>query len=304
MHRRLSHFFLAPILVFLCGAPALAGTEKLSANEERHVEVAMRMIGHQVLLAVGDPTSLVLPIEKNGDQYKIRMKTEFGFVPEDLALTIDSVISATQIAKNYIVEFVSCDSNKVVHSYEVAEIKTDNVLACKERAQPVACYMLWITLLDQHPTEIETSGNSETPSTGPFRSGNGPLWMLLTLLTLGLVGVIVAFRARRSTSQAANPNVVQIGEFQFNKRNMELVFKKERIRLTSKEADLLQLLSASMNDTVERDNILTKVWGDEGDYVGRTLDVFISKLRKKLEADANVSIVNVRGVGYKLVLGE
>jgi len=49
---------------------------------------------------------------------------------------------------------------------------------------------------------------------------------------------------------------------------------------------------------------LANVWGDQGDYVGRTLDVFISKLRKKLEADTNVRIVNIRGVGYKLVLGE
>jgi DNA-binding response OmpR family regulator len=53
---------------------------------------------------------------------------------------------------------------------------------------------------------------------------------------------------------------------------------------------------------VERDEILNKVWGDDGDYVGRTLDVFISKLRKKLEADACVKIVNIRGVGYKLVV--
>jgi len=98
-------------------------------------------------------------------------------------------------------------------------------------------------------------------------------------------------------------NMVRIGEFQFNKRNMELSINKKRIKLTSKEADLLQLLSASANTTIERDDILASVWGDEGDYVGRTLDVFISKLRKKLEADANVQIVNIRGVGYKLVMG-
>ena len=55
---------------------------------------------------------------------------------------------------------------------------------------------------------------------------------------------------------------------------------------------------------MEREKILATVWGDEGDYVGRTLDVFVSKLRKKLEADANVRIVNIRGVGYRLVLGE
>ena len=73
--------------------------------------------------------------------------------------------------------------------------------------------------------------------------------------------------------------------------------------LTSKEADLLALLHASVNTTVERYVLLKNVWGDEGAYVGRTLDVFISKLRKKLEADPSIRIVNVRGIGYKLILG-
>jgi DNA-binding response OmpR family regulator len=63
------------------------------------------------------------------------------------------------------------------------------------------------------------------------------------------------------------------------------------------------LLHASVNITVERDVLLKNVWGDEGAYVGRTLDVFISKLRKKLEADPSIRIVNVRGIGYKLILG-
>jgi hypothetical protein len=61
---------------------------------------------------------------------------------------------------------------------------------------------------------------------------------------------------------------------------------------------------SSVNATVERDDILKSVWGDDGDYVGRTLDVFISKLRKKLEADSNIKIINIRGIGYKLVLNE
>ena len=92
-----------------------------------------------------------------------------------------------------------------------------------------------------------------------------------------------------------------MGEYYFDTRNTELIIEHKRIELTAKEADLLLLLYHSANNTVERDVILNRVWGDEGDYVGRTLDVFISKLRKKLEFDAKVKIVNIRGVGYKLV---
>jgi DNA-binding response OmpR family regulator len=67
---------------------------------------------------------------------------------------------------------------------------------------------------------------------------------------------------------------------------------------------LLLLLHESANTTVAREVILNRVWGDNGNYVGRTLDVFISKLRKKLEADSGVKIVNTRGVGYKLLIDE
>jgi DNA-binding response OmpR family regulator len=85
---------------------------------------------------------------------------------------------------------------------------------------------------------------------------------------------------------------------------MNLSFEDKIIELTSKEADLLFLLYSAANNTLERKVILNTVWGDEGDYVGRTLDVFISKLRKKLEADSNLKIVNIHGVGYKFVMND
>ncbi|MBX2959581.1 MAG: helix-turn-helix domain-containing protein [Flavobacteriales bacterium] len=65
---------------------------------------------------------------------------------------------------------------------------------------------------------------------------------------------------------------------------------------------MLDLLYTNINQNVTREDILQIVWGDEGDYLGRTLDVFISKLRKKLETDPNIKIVNIRGVGYRMVL--
>ena len=83
---------------------------------------------------------------------------------------------------------------------------------------------------------------------------------------------------------------------------MALSFEDNRVELSNKEAELLSLLHTYANAPVEREVILQRVWGDEGDYVGRTLDVFISKLRKKLEADASVKIVNIRGIGYKLLM--
>ncbi len=271
-------------------------------TKDRQVEVGMRMIGHQVLLAVGDTSSLVLPIEKEGDKYTISFGSEFGFDPDKITTTIDSVMRDTQLSENYMVEVISCDSCLVVHGYTKTPIIDDGMMPCKGRVQPVSCYALLITILDaelppvEATTDLDGSDNNEQ---GGFSYRSVVPW---ALIFLGSIGVATVFVKLRSVPDS-DVNMVRIGEFQFNKRNMELSINKKRIKLTSKEADLLQLLSASANTTIERDDILASVWGDEGDYVGRTLDVFISKLRKKLEADANVQIVNIRGVGYKLVMG-
>ena len=83
---------------------------------------------------------------------------------------------------------------------------------------------------------------------------------------------------------------------------MRLAIGSDQIDLSHKEADLLNLLYSSVNKTLGREDIQKIVWGNDSSYIGRTLDVFISKLRKKLSKDPNVKIVNERGVGYRLVL--
>lgn len=264
---------------------------------DQHTLVAMRLIGHRILHAVGDSTSLVRPVVKNGDQYKVTFDTEFSFLPDSVRPIIDKVISENGISRNYVVEFVTCDSNLIVHSYMVGE--TVDLPACQGRPLGSECYELFITLVDD---EYGESAMLEPMTIVHEKEGISDKWLVLfILLFVSMIGVIM-FLISQKSGKNADPNVIKIGEFLFNKRNMELSIHNSKIELTSKEADLLQLLSESANDTVERDDILRQVWGDEGDYVGRTLDVFISKLRKKLEADSNVKIINIRGIGYRLVL--
>lgn len=280
---------------------AMLGLSILSlASEEKHVEVSMRMIGHQVLLAAGDSTSLVLPVERNGDQYVIRFNTEFGFDPDSIANVIDSVIEATGISDHYVVEFVTCDTNLIAHSYEVGV--TAEVLACRGRPQPITCYELFITLMDANGPDEGITEPMMVSEDGNAMINNS--WLMFLAVLVVVLFAAVVFLISQKSGKNSDPHVIKIGEFLFNKHSMELTFKEDKVELTGKEADLLNLLSSSPNETVDRDEILKEVWGDEGDYVGRTLDVFISKLRKKLEADDNVKIINIRGIGYKLVLGD
>ncbi|MEM8892140.1 MAG: winged helix-turn-helix domain-containing protein, partial [Bacteroidota bacterium] len=73
-------------------------------------------------------------------------------------------------------------------------------------------------------------------------------------------------------------------------------------KLTMREAELLKLLCENQNRVVSKTNILLKVWGDDSFFNSRSMDVFISRLRKYLEKEESVNLVNLRGVGYKLVV--
>jgi len=76
------------------------------------------------------------------------------------------------------------------------------------------------------------------------------------------------------------------------------------IDLTDTETRLMQIFAQSPNQIIERSRLQKEIWEDEGVIVGRSLDMFISKLRKKLELDANINIVVIRSKGYKLEISE
>lgn len=101
-----------------------------------------------------------------------------------------------------------------------------------------------------------------------------------------------------SESQIKNEYI--IGKFVFDPVNLLLKNGSEQKQLTHKEADVLKLLCQSIGETVKRDLILTIAWGNADYFNGRSLDVFISKLRKYLKEDENIHIENVHGVGFKL----
>ncbi len=96
--------------------------------------------------------------------------------------------------------------------------------------------------------------------------------------------------------------IFQIGNFKFDFPKQKLRFNdEESVQLTHREAHLLFHLLKNKNEVLERSVILNKLWGNDDFFNARSMDVFISKLRKKLKQDSSVEIINVRGFGYKLV---
>jgi len=95
-------------------------------------------------------------------------------------------------------------------------------------------------------------------------------------------------------------NFYTIGEYEFDFSNLSLKQGNKVRRLTIREAEVLQLLCASVNNIVKREEILTAIWGENDYFAGRSLDVFISKLRKYFTGDPSIRIENIPKVGFLL----
>ena len=110
---------------------------------------------------------------------------------------------------------------------------------------------------------------------------------------------IEVFLKRKEIKSGQN-NIYKIGDFQLDVTEQTLSILGIEKTLTLKETELLSLLAQKQNTIVKREYILVNLWGRNDYFLGRSLDVFISKLRKKLTQDQKISIENIRGVGFRL----
>ena len=114
---------------------------------------------------------------------------------------------------------------------------------------------------------------------------------------------ILESKSGTDQERAESQKIFKIASYAFDYVNQYLEHKGERQKLTKKEADLLRMLAINKNEVMNRDQALKAIWGSDDYFNGRSMDVFISKLRKYLSADENIQIINVHGVGFKLATG-
>ncbi len=114
---------------------------------------------------------------------------------------------------------------------------------------------------------------------------------------------IRAVLRRSGRSSAEETGTIVIGRFLFDANRQVLVLNKRTKKLTATEAQVLEILCRKRNEIVERGEMLKAIWGDDSYFNGRSLDVFVSKLRKALSADPAIEIKSVHGKGYRLVIG-
>lgn len=115
---------------------------------------------------------------------------------------------------------------------------------------------------------------------------------------------IEAILNRVFKKEKPEPERYNIGDFTYNQYDHSLSDSSSKIKLTTKESDLLKLLCIHMNEILPREEALMEIWGKADYFTARSMDVYITKLRKRFKGYPGIQIINIRGKGYKLINNE
>ncbi len=248
--------------------------------------ILLRKVGHEILLLAGDSTSRVLPVTQIAEnEYQIKFENEFTFQPDSLVSAIKGVLVDEEIGNNYIVNVLNCSGSDIVFGYAILSDQQQDIVPCTGREQDRDCYMINIKFQNGGLNAIHKS------------------YLIGGLPFLAFIGLIISksFSYKRERSVLATENgFFTLGNTEFYSEKREILFEGITLPLTSTENKLLLIFAHSPNSIIERTRLQKEIWEDEGIIVGRSLDVFISKLRKKLDRDQSVRLVNIHGKGYKL----
>lgn len=247
------------------------------------VKITLREVGNQLLLSNKDTTSLILPIKQiDENRYQISFEKEVGFEPSVLVKIIKTNIEKSEISENYRVEVLQCLEKEVAYSYEINELEERTIIPCAGRVLPTNCYTIQVKFLNSS-------------------SSNNWFFYIFIPLFLGILyRKFVIKKKEKNIVEEKTEAYSRFGSFQFYPNQNKLIKEAKEIALSKKECELLEIFVANPNQIIKREELTKKVWEDNGVFVGRSLDTYISKLRKKLQGDTSIKLTNIHGVGYKL----
>ncbi len=264
----------------------LSNSDKKNEAFTERVKISLREVGNQLLLSNQDSTSLILPVKKISDyKYQVSFNEQLSFEPNNLVTIIDSTLNISQLPKHYRVEVLQCLDQEVAYSYQMSKEEESTIIPCNGRYLPNGCYTIEVTFFKRVTS---------------FFNRKNLFYLLLSIIILFIIDSFYSKRKRKIVSENDHKKYTSIGRFRFYPEQNKLVKEAEEISLSKKECELLEIFVAHPNQIIKRDELTKKVWEDNGVFVGRSLDTYISKLRKKLKDDDAIKLTNVHGVGYKL----
>ncbi len=287
MNKKKLYIYIVLLLLLAIAAVLFFNSKQEKETFNQRVKIAIREVGNQLLLSNNDSTSLILPVIKLKENiYQLSFENELSFEPSVLVKIIDSTFTKTKLSKHYRVEVKQCLEPLVGYSYEMSVFEENTLVPCSGRYLPNDCYIIEVKFTKREHAFF----NIQT------------LLYAFGFICLLLVLDVFILNKKKQTQRMVvevDADYTTVGRFRFYPEQNKLVKEAEEINLSKKECELLEILVANPNQIIKRDEFNKKVWEDNGVFVGRSLDTYISKLRKKLQDDDRIKITNVHGVGYK-----
>ncbi len=291
-----------PLTLLLAGLLAVQGSGwmvKTDPTTDRQfsqkVNLAMRQAADRLFDIAGDTTSAIPPVEQvAASEYQLLLENNLNY--DSLPNLLEAALAQYGITEKYYVSVYDCLSHLLLLGYSLETLASGDT-PCQGREQEMGCYNLSVVF----------------PERSKSASGRSWAWAALALVAGGAFALGYFYKRLKNSQlqpdepiaqapqvQASNSTQLHFGNSSFDPANQFIQIGDQRQSLTFREAKLLHFFAQNQNQVLERDTILAAVWEDEGIIVGRSLDVFVSRLRKILQKDPSVKIATVRGVGYRL----
>lgn len=292
-YMKLHQFFILVALSFTILAVYKKGDNGGNKYEETKEMIVLRKIVHELLLSSGDSTSRVLPVQQvSENEYHLIPEKPLPINPDAFVNIVNKTVQEGKLPVSFTASVVKKQDKEVVFGFAASASPDENVISCIGRDLPRDAY--YISFVFSPPSKNKWSNILFFSAVA--LAGTGLFFWLKRKKNTDPVPVIDNLPDEENIKEGC----IQIGNYIFNTKRQELILAGETTMLTSKEAKVLEILAAAPNTLVERETLQKEVWENEGVIVTRSLDMFISKLRKKLAGDPGVRIVNAHGKGYKL----
>ncbi|MBE9462453.1 winged helix-turn-helix domain-containing protein [Dyadobacter sp. UP-52] len=269
--------------------------EKVKGNNDsvrfsEKVNLALRRTAHLLLVENGDSTSGITPVQQqDANTFLVRIDKLFDY--DKLPDLLQKSLKIHRIDRGYDVSVLHCENSTIVLGYNFQDLNQKHGVPCSGRKLEAGCYSLKVSFYPETKTAT-ASGNWWIFPVGSLLAGLGYIvWKKTKNLP--------ELTEQEPVKFEANTKIV-FGNSSLDMTKLLLISGSKSHNLTYREGKLLLLFVNNINQIMERDFILKSVWEDEGIIVGRSVDVFVSRLRKMLSEDLNVKISAVHGVGYRL----